>query len=379
MPLPRPLGPQAAPPSSRLLAWEGGQALSSDLGDSRVSEAQSQPHQPCQTRRGRGVGWAPESHLQGRGGGEVNREAGFPALLFLLLFKDPSLNPGQRGAPLTKSAWGCRTLTCAREAGKSLRPGFLPHLAFPPPRDQGKAAPPPQPSASVSRFDGAGRGPGRPPRPARRNLAALPTGPGEGPLERAQRARRRVLAGRASGVGTAPSLHPPAPPRSSRRQRRRFKQKKKNCLPGRGPASQPPRRRRAAARENNCSLLPASCPRSLLPSRSGAQPGRGRRGAGRPPGLPASLLLSASTCCGLLAPASVWGFAGPRPGSWLASSRAVEVSGLPAVQPPSLGLSWAPAAPAAPSLRSPSVPRPRGPFYPLQGLLACCLPRAPGP
>ena len=44
-------GPQASLPSSRLLAWEGGQALSSDLGDSRVSEAQSQPSQPGQTRR----------------------------------------------------------------------------------------------------------------------------------------------------------------------------------------------------------------------------------------------------------------------------------------------------------------------------------------
>lgn len=209
-------------------------------------------------------------------------------------------------------------------------------------------------------------------RPGRQaQVRALWKGPG---------ARRRVLAGRASGVGTAPSLHPPAPPRSSRRQRRRFKQKKKNCLPGRGPASQPPRRRRAAARENNCSLLPASCPRSLLPGRSRAQPGRGRRGAGRPPGLPPlapplglDLLRPPSACLrlGLRRPPARF-VARLLPGRWkflgsLQSS--LHLLASPGPLP----------APAVPSLRSPSVPRPRGPFDPLRGLLACCLPRAPGP
>lgn len=91
VPLPRPLGPEAAPPSSRLLAWEGGQALSSDLGDSRVSEAQSQPRQPGQTRRG-GRGGTVGTRKPFRGG------AGIPAAFFLLLFRDPSLSPGGKGA-----------------------------------------------------------------------------------------------------------------------------------------------------------------------------------------------------------------------------------------------------------------------------------------
>lgn len=54
-------------------------------------------------------------------------------------------------------------------------------------------------------------------------------------------------------------------------------------------------------------------PRALPASRRPRErsPARGRRGAGWPPGLPLpSLLLSASTCSGLLAPASVRGLAG---------------------------------------------------------------------
>ncbi|XP_029414054.1 uncharacterized protein LOC115068283 [Nannospalax galili] len=46
--------PSGITPLLRLLAWEGGQALSSDLGDSRVSEAQRQRRQAGQTR---GRGW----------------------------------------------------------------------------------------------------------------------------------------------------------------------------------------------------------------------------------------------------------------------------------------------------------------------------------
>lgn len=52
--------PSPAPPSSRLLAWERGQALSSDLGDSRASEGR-EPAPPARPDSEKGAGWAPAS------------------------------------------------------------------------------------------------------------------------------------------------------------------------------------------------------------------------------------------------------------------------------------------------------------------------------
>lgn len=193
------------------------------------------------------------------------------------------------------------------------------------------------------------------------------------------------------GWGPPPAstrLHPLAPPGGSGDALNR---KKKNCLPGRGPASQPPRLRRAAARENNCSLLPASCPRSLLPGRSGAQPGRGRRGAGRPPGLPPlapplrlDLLRPPSACLrlGLRRPPARF-VARLLPGRWkfLGSPQSsLHLLASPGPLP----------APAVPSLRSRSCSSPSRPFLPSPGapgllpasgagIIAPARARPPGP
>lgn len=224
------------------------------------------------------------------------------------------------------------------------------------------------PSASVSRFNGAGGCPGRPPRPAQKNLAARRAGPGEGPLERAPRGGGFWRGGHL-GWGPPPAstrLHPLAPPGGSGDALNR-KKKTVSLAGGQRPS---PLAAALQPGKNNCSLLPASCPRSLLPRRPGAQPGRGRRGAGRPPGLPPLApplrldLLRPPRACLRLGPSQA-----PGPVRGWALSRAVEVSGLPAVQPPSLGLSWDPAraccpfpanflcsSPSRPSLPSPGVP-----------------------
>lgn len=185
-------------------------------------------------------------------------------------------------------------------------------------------------------------------------------------------------------AGTAPpSLHPPAHPRSPRRQRRRFKQKKTVSL-ARGQRPSPPRRRRAALQPGKTtahfSLRP---PRALPASRRPREPspaGGGAERAGRP-----AFLSPRSSSPPQLAPASslrphVWASAGPRPRLVAGLlPGAVEVSGLPAVQPPSLCLSLGP----RPRLQSP--PRALPPILslaalsaPLPGLPACLSPSGVG-
>lgn len=181
-------------------------------------------------------------------------------------------------------------------------------------------------------------------------------------------------------MGTAPSLHPPAPPRSSRRQRRRFKQKKKKLSPWPGASVPAPSLPRCSQGKTTAhfSLRPARAP--CFPAvREPSPAGGGVEQAGRPAFLP-SLLLFASTCCGLLAPTSVWGLRRPRarfvaglfPGPW-------KFLGSPLSSLYLLGSPGTPPVPAVPSLRTSSVPRLRDPLYPLPGFLACCLPWAPGP
>lgn len=95
----QPLGPRTAPPSSRLLAWEGGQALSSDLGDSRVSEAQSQPRQHSQTK-GKGGGGRVGTRKPFRGGWQGSWVL---ALFFLLLFWTPQTSSWDLREPWPKA------------------------------------------------------------------------------------------------------------------------------------------------------------------------------------------------------------------------------------------------------------------------------------
>lgn len=215
-------------------------------------------------------------------------------------------------------------------AGKRLRPRFQLHLASPSPRDPGKAAPPPP--ASVSRFDGAGGGPGRPPHPARRNLAARPAGPGEGPLERAQRAAGFWRGGHL-GWGPPPAstrLHPLAPPGGSGDALNR---KKLSPWPEASvPAPSPPPRRSQGKQ-----LLTSPCVLPALPaSRPPGSPARPGEARSRPAARPSSPRSSSSprlAAASSRLPPSV-AFAGHGPGSWLGSF-------------PDGGSFWAPRSPAS--------------------------------